>query len=168
VVIVRACSVFGPQDRDFLVYFRLAAKGIVLALKEQSRASLVYVKDLAEALYLCAQTQIPSGEILNIADSRAYAWDELAVAATAALGRRYLKLKLPDGVLHLGSLLLEAGQRLTRRPAVFNRDKYRELAQACWLLDVGKAAAMLSFRTRYPLDQAVRETISWYIAKGWL
>jgi nucleoside-diphosphate-sugar epimerase len=40
--------------------------------------------------------------------------------------------------------------------------------QPGWLVDVRKAAEWLSFRTRYPLDRAVQETISWYTAERWL
>ena len=87
VVIIRACSVFGPHDRDFLAYFKLAAKGIVLTLKKKKEASLVYVKDLAEALWLCAGAEVPSGETFNIADSRTYTLDDLGKAVAGALGR---------------------------------------------------------------------------------
>jgi len=168
IVIVRACSVFGPRDRDFLTYFRLAARGIVLTLKNSGAASLIYVKDLAQALFLFAQTGIPSGEIFNIADSRTYTWDELGTAAAAALGRKYRKVKISKGLLYLISLLYEAGHHLTRNPGAFNRDKYHDLIQPGWLVDISKAAEVLSFRTQYPLDQAMQETISWYLAERWL
>jgi len=168
IVIVRACSVFGPRDRDFFTYFKLAARGIVLTLKKDRAASLIYVKDLAEALFLFAQTGIPSGEIFNIGNSRTYTWDELGTAAAAALGRKFRRVKISKGLLYFISLVYEAGHHLTRNPGVFNRDKYRDLIQPSWLVDVSKAAEMLSFRTHYPLDQAMRETMSWYVAEGWL
>jgi nucleoside-diphosphate-sugar epimerase len=168
LVIIRTCSVFGPLDRDFLIYFRLAAKGIILTVKGKKNVSLVYVKDLAEALFLCARTGFPSGEIFNIADSRAYTWDDLGEAAAAALGRKCRKVKISKSLLYLISLLYEAGHHLTRNPGLLTRDKYRDLMQPGWLLDVSKAVEMLSFRTHYPLEQAVQETISWYVAERWL
>jgi len=168
IVIVRACSVFGPQDRDFLTYFRLATKGIVLTLRENKAISLVYVKDLVEALFLCGRTGLPSGETFNIADSRECTLDDLGTAAAAALGRKFRRIKIPKGLLYLISLLYEAGHHLTRNAGVINRDKYHELMQPGWLVDVRKAAEWLSFRTRYPLDRAVQETISWYTAERWL
>jgi len=168
ITIVRACSVYGPRDRDFLTYFKLVARGIVLSLNEERAASLVYVKDLAEALFLCAGARLPSGEIINIADSLPYKWDELGTAAAAAMGKSCRKVKLPKSVFYLLSLLYEAGYRLTRNPGAFNRDKYRDLAQPGWLLDVGKAAELLSFRSRFSLEKGMRETISWYVAERWL
>jgi len=168
IAIVRACSVYGPRDRDFLTYFKLVAQGVVLSLNEERAASLIYVKDLAEALLLCAGARLPSGEILNIADSLPYKWDELGTAAAAAMGKSCRKVKLPKSVFYLLSLLYEAGYRLTRKPGAFNRDKYRDLVQPGWLLDVGKAAELLSFRPRFSLEKGMRETISWYIAERWL
>jgi nucleoside-diphosphate-sugar epimerase len=168
LAIVRASSVFGPWDRDFLPYFRLATKGFIPTMKEEKKTSLVYVKDLAEALWLCARAAFPSGEVFNIANTPANSWDDLGEAAAAALEKKCRKLKLPRSVLYLISFIYEAGQILTRKPGVINRDKYRELMQSSWLLDVSKAAEVLSFRPRYPLDRAVRETISWYAAKRWL
>jgi dihydroflavonol-4-reductase len=168
VAIVRASSVFGPQDRDFLSYFKVAARGLVLGYGGKRVLSLVYIKDLAEALLLCVQKSYPSGEIFNIADPKPHTWEELGIAAASAVGRRYLKVRLPDSVYYLGILIAEAGSRLARTPPILDRDKIRVMIQPSWLLDVNKAAEMLSFRTRYPLDEAVRETISWYMAERWI
>jgi len=168
VVIVRACSVFGPRDRDFLAYFRLAAKGIALSLGEGKAAHIIYVKDLAEALFLCARAKLPSGEIFHIADAQTYTWEQLGMTAAAAFGRRCRKVKIPKGLFYLASVFCEAGNHLTGNPGLLSRDKYRDMTQPGWLIDVGKAAEILSFRTHYRLDQAVQETISWYLAAGWM
>jgi nucleoside-diphosphate-sugar epimerase len=168
VTIVRAPSVFGPRDRDFLVYLKLAARGIVLTLREKKAASLVYVKDLAEALWRCGQAGLRSGETFNIADSRVYAWEELGMAAAAALGKKYRRVKISKRLLYSISLLYEAGDYLRGKPGPFNRAKFHALMQPGWVMDVRKAAERLSFRTRYPLEQAMQETISWYRDAGWI
>lgn len=168
ITIVRTCSVYGPRDRDFLTFFKLVARGLIIGLREEKMASLIYVKDLVEALVLCVGTPFPSGEILNIADVRPYTFDELGEAVAAALDKSCRKVKLPNGALYLLSLLCEAGYRLTRKPGAFNRDKYRDISQPGWLMDVGKATERLGFRPRYSLERAIRETISWYVAEGWL
>ena len=168
VAIMRACSVFGPGDRDFLPYFSLISKGIIPTVKGGKKTSLVYVKDLTRALWLGAQKTFPSGEIFNIANPSPHNWDELGIAAAAALGRKSRRLEIPRGILYLISLLYEMTHRLRGAPGLITRDKYRDLTQAAWLSDIGKAADLLSFRARYSLEEAVRETISWYLAEGWL
>jgi nucleoside-diphosphate-sugar epimerase len=168
VAILRACSVFGPRDRDFLPYFRLVSRGIIPTIKGGRKTSLIYVKDLARALWLSAQKSFPSGEIFNIADPSPHNWDDLGIAAAAALGRKSRRLEISRGVLYFISLLCETSYRLKGKPGLITRDKYRDLTQAAWLADVGKASELLSFRAQYPLDGAVGETISWYLAEGWL
>jgi nucleoside-diphosphate-sugar epimerase len=168
ITIIRACSVFGPRDRDFLPYFKMAARGIVVGLTEDRSASLIYVKDLVEALYLCAAVRLPSGEILNVADAQPYSFDALGEALAAALGRKCRKLRLSKGFFFFLSLVYEARNHLTGDPGVFNRTKYRELVQPGWLMDVTKVTEQLSFRPRYSLGEALRETIAWYMAAGWM
>ncbi len=168
LTIIRASAVFGPQDRDFLAYFRMATRGILLSFAEKKEGSVIYVKDLAEALFLCASTGLPSGEIFNIADVKPYSWEDLGRAAAATLGRKCRRIRLPSGLIYLFSLLSEASYHLTRKPGLFNRDKYRDLSQQGWLMDVRKASEILAFKPRYSLERAVEETMSWYVAQKWL
>jgi dihydroflavonol-4-reductase len=168
LTIVRASAVFGPLDRDFLAYFKMATRGILLSFPERKEASLIYVKDLAEALFICAQTSLPSGEIFNIANASPYTWEDLGRAAAAALGKTCRRVKVPYSLIYLFTLLSEAGYHLTRNPGLFSREKYREFIQPGWLVDVRKAAELLSFKPRYTLEQAVEETMAWYITQKWL
>jgi dihydroflavonol-4-reductase len=168
VTIARASAVFGPLDRDFLAYFKMATRGILLSFQERKEGSVIYVKDLAEALFLCARTGLPSGEIFNIANDGPHTWEDLGRAAAAALGKKCRRIKVPNGLIYLFTLLSEAGYHLTRNPGLFNRDKYRDLIQPGWLMDVKKAAEFLAFKPRYTLEQAVEETMAWYIAQKWI
>jgi nucleoside-diphosphate-sugar epimerase len=168
LTIIRASAVFGPLDRDFLAYFKMATRGILLSFSERKEGSVIYVKDLAEALLLCARTGLPSGEIFNIADTRPYSWEDLGKAAAATLGKKCRRIRIPNGLIYLFSLLSEASYHLTRNPGLFNRDKYRDLIQPGWLMDVRKASQILAFKPRYSLERAVEETMAWYIAQKWL
>jgi dihydroflavonol-4-reductase len=168
VVIVRASAVFGPRDRDFCAYFKSVKRGLLPIVRGNKSASMCYVKDLVRALDLCARKDLPSGEILNIADPRPYTWEKIGEIAGQALGKKYIRLRLPMGLLFLVSLLTEALGRLKKEPAILSHDKYIDLKQPGWVADVRKAAALLSFETNYSLDRAIRETIDWYIAEKWL
>jgi len=168
LTIVRASAVFGPLDRDFLGFFKMAARGIFLSFKERKEASIIYVQDLVEALYLCGQTSSPSGEIFNIANAEPCTWEDLGRAAAAALGKKCRRIRIPYGLIYLFTLLSEAGYHLTRNPGLFNRDKYRDFIQPGWLVDVRKATEILSFKPRYTLEQGVEETMAWYIARKWI
>lgn len=168
LVIARATAVFGPRDLDFLTYFKVINRGILATVRKNRMVSICYVRDLAEALCLCAEKELPSGEIFNIADPAPVSWEEFGLAAARALGKKAVRVRVPLGVVAAAAALSELRDRLARNPGIFNRDKYRDLKQTGWVADVGKAARMLSFRTRYPLDRALRETMDWYKAQKWL
>jgi nucleoside-diphosphate-sugar epimerase len=162
VVIVRPSAIFGPGDRDFLEYFRLIRKGFMPVVTRLREASICYVKDLAEALWLCALKDVPNGEIFNIAASPPCTWEQVGDAAAEAMGVRVRKLRVPLGVIFAASVLSELRSRVTGEVSLFNRDKYRDLRQPGWVADTEKAGAVLSFRPRYTLDEGMRETIDWY------
>jgi len=168
LVIVRASAIFGPLDRDFLEFFKLIGRGILPTVAEEKHVSLCYVKDLVEALYLCARCDLPSGEIFNIADPSPWTWERLGEAAGRAMGRKFRRVRIPVGALSLAARLSELRSRLKGEPGLLNREKYIDFKQPGWVADVGKAATMLSFRPRYALEQAIQETIDWYIAEKWL
>jgi nucleoside-diphosphate-sugar epimerase len=168
LVIVRAAAIYGPRDRDFLTYFKVINSGILATVRKNRMISLCYARDLAEALCLCAEKELRSGEIFNIADPAPVSWEEFGLAAARALGKKAVRIRLPLGVVAAAAALSELRDRLARNPGIFNRDKYRDMKQAGWVADVGKAARVLSFQTRYPLDRALRETMDWYRQQKWL
>jgi dihydroflavonol-4-reductase len=168
LVIVRATAIFGPWDVDFLDFFKLVARRILPTFRKKRLLSLCYVKDLAEALYQCSRTSLPSGEIINIADPAPVTWEELGESAAAAMGKKPIRVRVPLRVLGAAAILSELRDRVAGRPGIFNRDKYRDMKQSGWVADVEKAARLLSFRTQYDLGSALRETIDWYKAREWL
>lgn len=169
IVIVRAGAVFGPRDRDFLHYLNLIKKGILPSLSSQQRLlSLCYIKDLLQALDLCSQKELESGEIINVADPRPYSWDEFGIAAGKAMGKTLKRVRIPHSILYLGALISEIGGKVRSKPNIFDRDKYREMKETAWIADVRKAIEKLSFSPQYSLQEALQETIDWYLDNNWL
>ena len=169
VVILRAGAIFGPRDRDFLNYFAFIKKGILPSLRSSQRLfSLCYVKDLVRALYLSTQKELNSGEIINIADSQPYLWDEIGEAAGRALGKKLKKISLPLPAFYIAAFISELTGVLTKNPSIFTRQKVKDAKQAGWVADVRKAEKELSFQTQYDLQEAIKETIQWYLEEGWL
>jgi len=169
VVILRAGAIYGPRDRDFLTYFTFMKKGILPSLRSSQRLlSLCYVKDLVRALYLCTQKDLVSGEIINIADPKPHYYDDIGKAAGRALGKKLKKLSLPLPAFHISALISELYGVLTKNPINFDRQKVKEMKQAGWIADVRKAEEKLSFQTQYNLEEAIKETIQWYLEVGWL
>lgn len=169
VVIVRVGAVYGPRDKDFLRYFSLIKRGILPSVPPSQRIiSFCYVKDLAKALYLCSQKKLESGVIVNIADPKPFSWEEMGEAAGRFMKRKLKKITLPLPIMYISALLYEATGILTRKPSIFNRQKFKEIKQKGWVADVKKAEEKLTFRTEYSLEKAINETIQWYIEHNWL
>jgi nucleoside-diphosphate-sugar epimerase len=169
VIILRAAAIFGPRDRDFLPYFKLIKKGIGVSLgSRQKFLSLCYVRDLINALYLCTQKELESGEIFNIADPHSYSWDDFERAAGMAAGKKLKKVSIPVAIFYFASLLSEVWGKISRTPALLNRHKFRELKQSRWVADTRKAEEKLSFYPLFSLEKAVGETLDWYREYGWL
>lgn len=167
VVIVRVGAVFGPGDTDFLNYLRLIAKGILPSFGPADKMfSLSYVKDLVRALLLCAQKDLRSGEVFNVADPRPYSWDDIGRSAGAVLGKKLFRVKIPLPAVFLATLCSELASACTRKPSIINLDKFKEMKQAGWVADVRKAEELLGFRTFYSLKEGLLETITWYRENG--
>lgn len=169
VIIFRVAAVFGPRDREFLHYFTLIKKGILPSIWSSQRLlSLCYIKDLVRALYICTQKEIKSGEIINIADSRPYYYDEMGITAGQIMEKKLKKVALPLPIVCLWALISEVGGVITNKPSIFNRYKFKEIKQKSWIVDTQKAEKKLCFRTQHSLEDALRETIQWYIQNHWL
>ncbi len=172
VIILRVAAVFGPRDEDFLSYFRMVRKGWVPLFGPGKKfLSLVYVHDVVRAMEIAAEAMAASslsGEIFNIADPKPYAWEDFGEAASLALGRSVRHLRIPIWAAEAAGSVSETVSHLVGRPTPINRSKIRDMKACGWVADVRKAKALLGFETRFPLDDAIRETIAWYGRNGWL
>jgi len=169
VLILRAGAVYGQRDTDFLDYFKITAKGLVLTpARTEAQVSLVYIKDFIRALDLSLKKKVRSGEIINIASPRPTGWSELGCLAASLLGKKPRRLSVPAPLLFAAALCSEATVRLTGRSNALTLNKYREMREGPWWADTSKAKKLLGFETRYSLEQGLSETLSWYRENRWL
>ena len=169
IVILRATAIFGPRDTDFLNYFKFIKKGILPTICfHKIIINFCYVKDLVRAIDLSIQRELKSGEIINIANPRAYSWDDLGKAAGKAMGKSLKKLKIPFPSIYIIGIISEIMSIITKKPSLLNRYKIKEMKERCWIADVKKAEEKLSFYPHYSLQDAVQETINWYFQQKWL
>ena len=167
--ILRVGIVFGPRDESSFDYFKFTKKGLFISLRSsQGKFSLCYINDLVNALHLCTQAEIKSGEIFNIADSRIYSYDDLGEAAGKILNKKLKKIAVPLPLIFLWALFNELIGFITKKPNIFDRIKLLEMKQKSWAVDTLKAKEKLNFKTQYTLEEAVKETIQWYLENDWI
>ena len=169
IVILRAPAVFGPRDKDFLQYFKWIKRGALPAIGSKQRyMSLCYVKDLIRALYLCSQKELESGEIFNIGDQNPCSYDEFGELAGQAMGKKLKKVKIPIPIGYLVALIADIAGRINKKPSILNLGKFKQMRQRAWIADMKKAKEKLSFQPQYSLQDAIQETLNWYLKHNWL
>jgi nucleoside-diphosphate-sugar epimerase len=158
-VIVRPPGVYGPQDREMLDIYKLAARGLYIA--PPGRISLIHVDDLARAL-LALATAGPSHTILEIDDGApdGHSHADFAAAIGTALGRRVRTIPLPLSMLHLAA-------RIGLSPKL-TPDRARYIAHPDWVARGGNAKLADIWAPRLDLATGVADTVAGYRAQNWL
>lgn len=168
VVVVRPSAVYGPRDRDILEFFRLVSRGIRLSLSGERPISVCHVRDLVDGIMLAAQKPVPSGEVFFIADGRPYTWDELGEAVEVAVGRKALHVVIPVAAMAAYALVSDGLAALTGRPPLLGWQKFAEMRQLSWAVDVSKAKELLGFSASIGFSEGAGTTARWYAENGWL
>lgn len=169
VVILRPSAVYGPRDADMYEFFRWAARGLTVQLGGGDRfINPCYVEDLAAALALAAEKDVPSGSAYFVAEEQPCSWAEFSGALLRTGGVKARNITIPPTVAYLIAALSEAGAFIAGRAALTNRQKVREARQRSWVCDLGKIKRELGFQPAYPLARGLTITWQWYRANGWI
>lgn len=169
VVILRAAAIYGPRDEDFLEYFRWMKRGILPLVGHRLKSlSLCYVQDVVRAISLASGADVASGEVFNIADPRAFSWEDIGGTVADLLGKKLTHVHIPHWTAFLASAASEGIGRLGGGAHALNLSKYKQMKPDGWVVDVRKAREGLGFETRYSLEEGLGQTIAWYLGQGLL
>ena len=168
IVSLRAPVVYGPREKDFFFLFRLAARGVLpLPTGPESMVQFVHVADLVQAL-LRAATRPQARGVYHVAESRSYAWSEIATGISQAVGRSVRMVRIPRFLVRLAATLSEGGAAVMGRAAIFNREKVKELLAPAWLCETALAKQELGFEAQIPMATGFAATAAWYKQQTWL
>jgi dihydroflavonol-4-reductase len=169
LAILRVAAVYGPGDEDFLEFFRWVARGVLPRFgRGRKSLSLCYVEDAVRAVLLAGEKRVASGEIFNIADSKPHTWDDLGETAARILGRKLVRVRIPNPAVFLACAVSEGMARVRGRATAVNLSKYRDMRPDGWVADVRKAREILGFETRFSLEEGLTKTLDWYGRRGLL
>lgn len=167
--IIRPTSVYGPRERGVLKLFRLVRRGVALTVGSWRRqVSLVYVKDVVQALLRAADSDRAVHRTFCIAHPDPVTWMEFAQAVGRALAREPVLISVPPPVAWTIAAAAEGWARLRGAAAILNRERLRELVQERWVCDPSRATAVLGFAPQYPVGRGVDETAAWYREARWI
>ena len=169
VVILRPTAVYGPRERDIHFYFQTVNRGIRLLLGRGERwASLIFVHDLVALILRALEDERAVGQTYFVAEGQDYDWQEISTLIASALGKRALRVVVPEGLLPVIAAVAALQARLTGQPALLNSQKLIELRQRYLVCSAEKARRELGFEAQYDLATGVHLTAQWYRENGWL
>lgn len=165
-VTIRAPAVYGPRDTALLPYFRLVGWGLAPAPGgADRRLHLIYAPDLAEALLGAAAA--PPG-VYAVAEPVEHSWDDLVSAIGEELGRRPLRIRLPEALVRASAAVSQSIAGLAGAAVMFNREKAEEMLAPGWVCELSGLDAILPRSARTSLANGIAETVRWYRRQGWL
>lgn len=167
---VRAPAVYGPGDRETLAYFKAVACGLAPEPRVAgARLSLIHVVDLAHALALCLEHDIPSSTYeIDDGHDGGYGYGDMAGAAAAALDRKCSTITVPRGVMAGIAGFNHLRQALGGRAEILTAGKVREMFHPDWVSHDRRLAVATGFTARYDLIGGFADTVGWYRRHGWL
>ena len=146
--VVRPCIVYGPGDRDVFALIQSCARGLgIWSAPRGQRVSMVHGEDVVELLLLALEGA-PRGATYFCDDGEAYSWRAIVAAASTALSRRVLPLRIPPILLWPVGLLAELTRLWARRPPLVSLQKLREASQPSWVCSSERARSELGFQPR--------------------
>ena len=169
LVILRPPVVYGPREKDLLVYFRLLAKRIQPFLTGQEhRFNLCYVEDVIQALLLASDLKNPHGDIFFLSDGTDYLFKEIGDVFAQALKVSPFSIPLPKWALYGVATFSELLSKFSRTPPLISKGKVDEMVQRNWVCDITRAKNMLCFEPRVKLAEGAQLTVDWYRKAHWL
>jgi nucleoside-diphosphate-sugar epimerase len=165
---MRAPGVYGPRDHDFLQYFKLVKRGLRVIVGDRNVMSLVYVKTLATAIESCLGNPVAYGQAFFVADEGEYDWDDFSSMVEKALGKKTLRIQVPEWFVAVAAFCAEIAKPFCQRPPLLDRNKLLEVRQHRWVLSTAKAQSLIGFKPVASTIDAIAETARWYLDHGWI
>jgi len=169
ITVMRPPAVYGPRDTQIYSFFKIASFGICPVVGDglHPKISLMYVKDVVQALIKAIAVESPGYHPYFIAGEKDYTWDEIKTTTEKALQKKVAKIPVSSKWLkNIGTVAEKAGNLFGFHPDL-NREKANEMIME-WTCSTQKARKELDFKPEYTLQEGFNTTIRWYQRNHWL
>ncbi len=168
-IVIYLSSVFGPRERDFLTFFKIASQHLCFFIGYRHRFfDLIYVKDLVKALFIVSEETSGKDIKLNIAGSRYVNWRIFLRQVSCSVLGRIFKIFIPGIIFFPIAIVFDFYYRITNKPPLLNKEKLNEIREQFWLVDSRKLYTEYHFKEDFGFEKGIKETLDWYKAKGWV
>lgn len=161
-VIVRPSAVYGPRDRDFPLFFRLAERGIFpITGRLDDSYSFLYVDDLTRALAEVAISDDCVGEVFFATHPESWSNERFMAQLAATVERTYRPRRLPRSLLWLVMTGGRALARLGFDPAL-TRCRYLQMQAGGYVCSPEKLRRIAGWEAQVGLPEGLERTLRWY------
>ena len=166
--ILRPPAVYGPRDKGFLSMFKAVKHHLRPRPSKTQALSLVYAKDLAEAVVACLLNPRTAGKTFFVASPEVTTGRKMADEIALQMNRWTVPCPMPAVGLWVVCLIQQCLSQVTRRAGLLNLQKYAELRAPGWVCNPGRLLRETGVSCRTPLSQGIGRTLEWYVRERWL
>jgi nucleoside-diphosphate-sugar epimerase len=170
-VIVRPPAVYGPGDKATLPLLKaLLQRYAILPGRVESRFSMIYVDDLADAVMVLVDDAQLDGSVVELDDGaeNGYSWHELVALASQITGHPGKPVFLPQFVLNLVASAISVFARLTGVVPMVTAGKVRELYHRDWVSRQRGLQERELWQPKIEFAGGFKKTLAWYNVENWL
>jgi nucleoside-diphosphate-sugar epimerase len=169
ITIIRPPAVYGPRDKDIYEFFKTMNKGIHPMIGfSDTYISLIHVSDLVRGILLAGEHEKSVGGTFFISSERYYNWKEVGDITSKIMKKRAIRIRVPVVCVYGISVIAEIAAFFSRKPALLNIEKAKDLVQRAWTCNIEKARKELGYREELTIEDGIRDTVKWYRENGWL
>lgn len=169
ITIVRPPAVFGPRDRDILEFFSTVNRGLQPIVGFSAKyISLIHVTDLVRGSVMAGESPNSIGKSYFISSKRAYNWQEIGDLTSRIMGKKVIRLRIPEPAVYFIAAIAEALAFFSPKPALVNLEKARDMVQQYWTCDSSRALSDFGYEQQIDLEEGLRNTVEWYRARRWI
>lgn len=170
-IILRPSAVYGPYDKDMFLYFKMAKIGILPYFSKNFYIQFTYINDIVEIVrkILNSYERLNfNSKIFFIAEEKCYNIFEIREIMSKIMKKKVMLIKIPQILGYIYAVVNEKFYSLFyKKPAVFNRDKLKELSYSCWWCDSKEILKYIDFNYT-SFEKGAFETYMWYKENHWL
>ena len=169
ITIVRPPAVFGPRDKDIFEFFNTVGKGVqpMVGFSEKY-LSLIHARDLVRGFVMAGEAGIAAGQTYFITSKRYYGWKEVGDLTSKIMGKRVLRLRIPEFGVYAIAAAAEALASFSSKPALVNFEKAKDMVQNYWTCDHRRALRDIGYEQQMTLEEGIQDTVDWYRRMKWL
>ncbi|MHB9012522.1 MAG: NAD-dependent epimerase/dehydratase family protein [Ignavibacteriaceae bacterium] len=169
ITICRSPAVYGERDTEILIFFKTFNSGLMTTIGSGKKLiSLIHVLDLVEGFYLSALSEKSAGQIYFISSEKYYSWQEIGEVTSKVLNKKPFKVKVPHSVVYFIAAIAQFFAMFSSKPATLNIEKAKDITQAYWICNTGKAVNELGYHQKISIEEGIRRTCDWYKKEGWI